>query len=92
MAISKPQSSVKKTTPAPVEKSPAPVPPRQPGRSFLQFFHEVIVELKKTTWPTPKEAWRLTSVVLGVILAVAFYIGTIDYVLSFLTKKFNLIK
>ena len=91
MAISKPQPSGKNPAPAPAEKASAPAV-RQPGRSFLQFFHEVIVELKKTTWPTPKEAWRLTSVVLGVIIAVAIYIGTIDYVLSFLTKKFNLIK
>ena len=94
MAVSKPQlnkqvTTMKKTPPAPTG-GPAPAPPPLArGRGFL---HEVMVELRKTTWPTPKEAWRLTSVVLGVIIIVAFYIGTIDYVLSFLTKKFNLIK
>jgi preprotein translocase subunit SecE len=56
------------------------------------FFNEVIVELKKTTWPTPKEAWRLTMVVIGVIVAIAIYMGVIDAVLSWATKKFNLIK
>ena len=64
-------------------------PPLSRGRGFL---HEVIVELKKTTWPTRKEAGRLTSVVVGVIVAVAFYIGIIDYVLSWLTHRFNIIK
>ncbi len=59
------------------------------GRSFV---HEVVVELKKTTWPTPKEAWRLTTVVIGVIVAVAVYIGTIDYVLTWLTRHYGLIK
>jgi preprotein translocase subunit SecE len=59
------------------------------GRSFV---HEVIVELKKTTWPTPKEAWRLTTVVIGVIIAVAVYIGAIDFVLSTLTRRYGLIK
>ncbi len=58
------------------------------GRSFL---HEVIIELKKTTWPTFPEAWRLTTVVLGVIIIVAVYMGVIDYVLSTLTNKFGLL-
>lgn len=68
------------------EKAP-PVLAR--GRGFL---HEVIVELRKTTWPTPKEAWRLTTVVIGVILIVAIYVGIIDAALSWLTMRFGLIK
>ncbi|NLI00790.1 MAG: preprotein translocase subunit SecE [Chthonomonadales bacterium] len=59
------------------------------GRSFI---HEVIVELKKTTWPTPKEAWRLTVVVLMVVVFVAVYVGVIDVVLTKVTKSLNLIK
>jgi preprotein translocase subunit SecE len=59
------------------------------GRGFL---HEVWVELKKTTWPTPKEAWRLTTVVIVVVLAVAIYIGAIDIFLTTVTRKFGLIK
>ena len=68
------------------DNAPAPV---SRGTGFIR---EVIVELKKTTWPTPKEAWRLTTVVLGVIIAIAIYVGAIDFVLSWATKKFNLIK
>ncbi len=59
------------------------------GRSFI---HEVIVELKKTTWPTPKEAWRLTVVVLIVIVAVAVYVGVIDFILTKLTVGLKLFK
>jgi preprotein translocase subunit SecE len=59
------------------------------GRGFL---HEVIVELKKTTWPTPAEAWRLTVVVMSVIIVIALYMGAIDRVLTFLTAYFHLIK
>ena len=96
MAVSKPQlnkqqTAVKKPLPAPSDKGSTPAV-KPPTRGAAQFFREVLVELRKTTWPTPKEAWRLTSVVLGVILIVAVYIGTIDFVLSTLTKKFNLIK
>jgi preprotein translocase subunit SecE len=59
---------------------------------FGAFMHEVWVELKKTTWPTTREAWRLTVVVIGVIVAVAVYVGAIDFVLTTLTRKFQIIK
>ena len=71
---------------ASTESAPSPA---SKGKGFL---NEVIVELKKTTWPTPKEAWRLTMVVMGVIVAIAIYMGAIDAVLSWATKKFQLIK
>ena len=71
---------------ASTESAPSPM---GKGKGFL---NEVIVELKKTTWPTPKEAWRLTMVVMGVIVAIAIYMGAIDAVLSWATKKFQLIK
>ena len=71
--------------PAPADNAPQPL---SRGRGFL---HEVVAELKKTTWPTPREAWRLTSVVLCVIISMAVYIGGIDFILTWLTRRFNLI-
>jgi preprotein translocase subunit SecE len=73
------------TTPETPAPSPAPV-----RRS--NFISEVFVELKKVTWPTLPEAWRLTVVVLFVIISVAIFVGAIDFVLSTLTKRFELIK
>jgi preprotein translocase subunit SecE len=86
MAVTKQQLKARKPVASPGDNAPAPL---ARGRGFL---HEVWVELKKTTWPTPKEAWRLTSVVLGVIIIVAIYIGAIDWILTWLTAKFHLIK
>ena len=61
-----------------------PSQPQVPrGRNFL---HEVMAELKKTTWPTLPEAWRLTVVVLAVIVVIGLYVGITDFVLS---KIFN---
>jgi len=71
---------------SPSENAPAPM---SRGRGFL---HEVIVELKKTTWPSWPEAWRLTTVVIGVILVIAFYMAFIDQALTWLTARFQLIK
>ncbi len=77
-----------KTKKPPAPEGTAAPNPLARGRGFI---HEVIIELKKTTWPTFPEAWRLTTVVLGVIIIVAVYMGVIDYVLSTLTNKFGLL-
>jgi preprotein translocase subunit SecE len=63
------------------DNAPGPVQRRQ------SFIHEVWVELKKTTWPTLPEAWRLTTVVLSVIVALAVYVGIIDFVLTKIFAK-----
>jgi preprotein translocase subunit SecE len=63
-----------------------------PVQRKSNFLNEVMVELRKTTWPTFPEAYRLTMVVLAVIVAVAVYVGAIDFVLSKLTAYFHLIK
>ena len=81
------QSQPRKAAPA-VSETTAPAP--APRRS--NFIGEVFVELRKVTWPTFPEAWRLTLVVLFVIVTVAIYVGIIDYVLSWLTNRFQLIK
>ncbi len=67
---------------------------RAPGFlvSATRFIQEVIVELKKTTWPTPREAWRLTMVVLTVIVVVAVYVGIIDFILTRLTISLKLFR
>ena len=68
-----------------------PAPSTAPVRRS-NFISEVFAELKKVTWPTLPEAWRLTVVVLFVIVSVAVFVGAIDFVLSTLTKRFDLIK
>lgn len=60
--------------------------------SVGRFLQEVVVELRKTTWPTPREAWRLTMVVLTVIVLVAIYIGIIDFILTKLTISLKLFR
>ena len=52
---------------------------------------ETLVELKKTTWPSKQEAWRLTAVVIIVITILGFYMGTLDFLLTKIVDKFSLI-
>lgn len=44
-----------------------------------RFFREVYGELKKVTWPTPKELLAYTATVLAFVVVVALMIGILDY-------------
>lgn len=46
------------------------------------FAADVLNELKKVTWPTRREAVRLTLAVFAICLIVGVYLGIIDVVLA----------
>jgi len=52
----------------------------------VQFLREAKSELKKVTWPTPKQTVASTSVVLVVVLIVSFYLGLVDLILARLVR------
>ncbi len=45
-----------------------------------------IVEMKKVTWPTKKETQNYTYLVIGISLAVAAFLGALDYIFSFMLE------
>ena len=47
-----------------------------------QFLSEVIVELKRTTWPSRKEVQGTTLVVIVTIFVFAVFLFAVDYLLS----------
>ena len=47
-------------------------------RTVKQFLREAKVELKKVTWPTPRQALASTSVVIVVVIIVSFFLGAVD--------------
>lgn len=50
------------------------------------FLKEVKAELLKVTWPTRKEAIRLTGIVLIISVIVGLYIGGLDYIFTKITE------
>jgi len=38
--------------------------------------------MKKVTWPTKKETYNYTLLVIGISLAVAAFLGLLDYTLN----------
>ena len=45
---------------------------------FKEFFDQSIVELKKVTWPTRKEAMTTSAAVLFLVLLMSLFLGLVD--------------
>ena len=41
-----------------------------------------VEEMKKVTWPTKKETYQYTMLVIGISLVVAAFLGGLDYVFN----------
>ena len=48
----------------------------------INFLQDAKNELKKVVWPSRKELIKDTLIVIGVCLAVAFFLGILDFVFS----------
>lgn len=48
----------------------------------VSYVQESVMELKRVTWPTGKQAFKLTLIVLGFCLVAAVVIGVVDWILN----------
>jgi len=51
-----------------------------------KFFAESRQELRHVNWPTRSEAVRLTSIVIGLSLGLALFLGLFDYLFTDIIK------
>ena len=51
--------------------------------NLIQYLKDSRQELKKVSWPTKREAWKQTMVVIGMSLAVAIFLGVWGYIFNF---------
>jgi len=54
---------------------------KQPNR-ISRWWRETIGELRKVSWPTTPDAWRLTKIVLVVMVLMSLVLGLLDFVFS----------
>lgn len=54
------------------------------------FFKDVWAEMKRVSWLSQKDIIRYTLIVLGVTIAVALFLGGLDFIFSEIIKKFIL--
>lgn len=73
-------------TPTPRLPSVSPTFARATAGKPVQFIKEVVSELKKVDWPRREETIKLTVVVLVISVAVAAFIGGLDWAMINLTS------
>jgi preprotein translocase subunit SecE len=49
---------------------------------IARWWRETIGELRRVTWPTPPQAWRLTKVVMAVVFVMSALLGLLDFVFT----------
>ena len=54
----------------------------------ISFLKEVRIELKRVTWPTQQDTIKYTLIVIGFSLAVAAFLGGLDFLFTWLLNKF----
>lgn len=59
--------------------------------SPVEYFREVVQELKKVSWPTRKQTLQQTLLVIAVSVLLAIYVGGLDFsfqrLMTFLLKN-----
>jgi preprotein translocase subunit SecE len=51
-------------------------------RRIAEFYHNVKLEMRRTTWPTRTEVWSTTLVVIIAVIFFGFYLAGIDYLIA----------
>jgi preprotein translocase subunit SecE len=57
-------------------------------KQVINFLKEAKEELKKVSWPSRKQTFRYTLVVIGVSLSVAIFLGVLDLIFSGSIERF----
>jgi preprotein translocase subunit SecE len=55
-----------------------------PGREFVAFSREALVEVKKVVWPTRKETFQTTAAVFAFVVVMALFLWMSDKILEWL--------
>lgn len=50
--------------------------------AIQKWYRETIGELRKVAWPTPREAWRLTLIVIVTMFTTSITLGLLDWIFS----------
>jgi preprotein translocase subunit SecE len=58
------------------------------GGKIKGFLRESIAELKKVTWPTKKQVWYSTLLVVLLTVVISVYLGIVDFALTAVLTRF----
>jgi preprotein translocase subunit SecE len=69
-----------------VSKTMAQQVSAKPDNAVVRYFKETRAEIRKVSWPTREEATNLTVIVLAVTVAMAVFLGTVDFLFATLIR------
>lgn len=55
---------------------------------IIAFVKEARIELRKVNWPTREQTVKYTGLVIGLSLAVAIFLGSLDYLFEYVIRIF----
>lgn len=61
-------------------------PPQGPIQKLKNYYHDVVVEMKKVSWPTRQEVINTTIVVIVAVFFFGFFLFGTDIVLTYLIQ------
>ncbi|AXF56638.1 preprotein translocase subunit SecE [Salicibibacter kimchii] len=57
-------------------------------KNSVKFLREVGKEMKRVTWPTPKELFKYTRTVLVTLIFITIFFALVDSGISYLVETF----
>jgi len=54
---------------------------------LINYIKETRQELHKVNWPTRKETFQYTLLIIGISIAVAVFLGAFDYIYKFILQQ-----
>lgn len=57
-----------------------------PGKTFFAFAQESVAETKKVVWPTRKETFQTTGIVMAFVFVMAIFLWAVDASLGWLVQ------
>jgi len=52
---------------------------RKPDNAVVKYFRATWAEIRRVHWPTMKESWSMTKIVLVVTVLMAIFLGILDF-------------
>lgn len=57
-------------------------------QKIIQFFKEAKTELLKVNWPNRQQTRNYTLMVIGISIAIALFLGGLDYLFEYVIRTF----
>ncbi|MFC1598010.1 preprotein translocase subunit SecE [Patescibacteria group bacterium] len=56
--------------------------PENKGNVLVEYLKGAYQEVKKVTWPTRKETWKKSWIVIWFSIGFAVFLGSLDYIMN----------